>query len=85
MYLLSRSDITNTSYGFSSSYIVEDYARRCQPTEYAKARGCMWENDTGSSKYGFCYWWVRSPGNFSTYAAYVLYDGYVYYFGIKLF
>lgn len=60
VFLLSYSDATNINYGFSSNNNVYDEARRCQPTEYAKAQGCW--TSTDSNYYGNCDWWLRTPG-----------------------
>ncbi len=40
----------------------------CQPTEYAKSKGADIED-------GYCNWWLRSPGNYQFYAAYITYSG----------
>lgn len=38
-------------------YFWYDDARRCLPTTYAKANGA-WTSETG-----YCYWWLRTPGD----------------------
>ena len=50
-------------------YFSSDEARKCQPTKYAKGQG-VWTNDNGC-----CWWWLRSPGNYSYSAAIVLHGG----------
>lgn len=49
VFLLSYSDITNSSYGFK-----DNSSRIMQGTQYAKCQG-LWED-------GSCYWRLRSPG-----------------------
>ena len=51
-------------------YFTTDMARRCEATEYAKARGCY-----VNTNYNTCWWWLRSPGRQSDYAAAVKTDG----------
>ena len=51
-------------------------ARMCLPTEYAKAQGCYVYTTAGTS-----WWWLRSPGIHSNYAADVLPDGSVHSLG----
>ena len=46
--------------------------KRCQGTEYARARGCY--NSTNKGNLGNCVWWTRTPGVSSGNAAYI-YDG----------
>ena len=49
-------------------------ARKCVPTDYAIAQGaCVSDSH--------CWWWLRSPGYDSDYAARVYNDGDVYYYG----
>ena len=47
-----------------------------QPTAYAIAKGAWYSSNNGA-----CYWWLRSPGSASVYAAYVLNFGSVRVFG----
>ena len=53
----------------ANKYFSSDNARQCKPTDYAVANGA-WESDSGN-----CWWWVRSPGNYQNYAAFVDSDG----------
>ena len=48
----------------------------CKPTEYAVAKGAYEYDD------GFCYWWLRSPGERQNIAAFVTFtkDGYKYFY-----
>jgi hypothetical protein len=59
MFLLSRQDLTNESYGFSLSSSNSDVARCGVLTDYARATGAMMSTD--SSHYGNGSWWSRSP------------------------
>ena len=61
IYLLSLSDIVNKSYGFPTSYWCDSASRQAVPTN---------SEDTS-------WWWLRSPGLSSDYAANVRGDGYV--------
>ena len=63
VWLLSIREAENL---FSS-----DAARICYPTATAKVNGCW----TGTN--GACWWWLRSPGGFSSRAAVVSSDGIV--------
>ncbi len=54
---------------------ASDRARRCAPTDYAKARGVYFNADFKADGRPSCRWWLRSPGNYSYYAAYVGCDG----------
>ena len=47
---------------------------KCEPTDYAKKLGVL-------SEYGQCWWWLRSPGSVSRYAAYVNGSGSPNYYG----
>lgn len=42
----------------------------CQPTEYAISKGADIED-------GYCYWWLRSPGDYQFRAACIAYSGFV--------
>jgi hypothetical protein len=68
VWLLSYADATHSSYGFSSNSSMY-----CVTTDYARARGCAMSTD--SSYYGNCYWWLRSPFDYSHGARCVDYDG----------
>lgn len=57
----------------TNKYFASDDARICQPTAYAVENG-VYEND----KNGACWWWLRSPGYYQSYAAVVIADGVVY-------
>ena len=52
-----------------NKYFAGDTERICYPTDYAKERGAYTSNS------GACWWWLRSPGFFSDYAALVNRDG----------
>lgn len=65
VYLLSLNEIENAVYGFAS-----DMERITQNTKYVKGLGAV--NANGNS-----YWWLRTPGYGSQYAALVGFNGYV--------
>lgn len=84
IFLLSESEVYMDSakiYGFISGYVVDDEARRCKSSSYAKAMGCKSlsyvDEENGLGYAGGCCWWLRSPG-FDTYSAVIVTsDGYV--------
>ena len=57
------------SFTEANKYFSSDSARQCQGTAYCYAQGAY----KGSN--GNCWWWLRSPGNYPLYAAYVYYVG----------
>ena len=61
----TRDQIFLLSIEEADQYFSTDKERICGLTEYAKAQGAY-----GSSQ-GKCWWWLRSPGNISLYAAIV--------------
>ena len=75
VFLLSTAEVMNTDYGFTDN--SDSTNKRCADnTDYAKSRGA-WTSDSPNYA-GNGYWWLRSPGSYSTYAAFVNYDGHVY-------
>lgn len=68
IYLLSLSEVENAEYGFSSSPSGTD-SRKALNTAFATAQGA-YEASSGNG-----YWRLRSPGDTSSRAAYVSYDG----------
>ena len=58
-----------------NKYFSVDSARECQGTVYCYAKGAY----KGGN--GNCCWWLRSPGDDSSSAAYVNCDGNVFYYG----
>ena len=83
VFLLSYAEVTNSSYGFSSSYSDRDEARRMTTSDYSRATGAGMS--TSSSYYGNGLWWLRSPSDYNSYyVCYVdvaggVYDEEVYY------
>ncbi len=70
VFLLSRQEISNTSYGFSSSDSYDE-ARQLKSTDYAKVQGVLVYRD--DSRYlGNCLWWTRSIPNANS--AYIVGD-----------
>ena len=74
VFLLSINEV--------EKYFNSDEARKCAPTAYAKAQGA-YTSDSYKTASGAatCWWWLRSPGDRQTYAAYVHNDGSVDYPG----
>lgn len=61
-------------------YLTSDEIRVCTPTDTAEENGiCIWDDlDTGINT---CWWWLRSPGYASNYAADVYFLGYLDCYG----
>ena len=59
----------------ASKYFDFDNGRMCVPAAYARAQGGRSKRDYTVDGEGVCYWWLRSPGFYPDYAAYVDYDG----------
>ena len=70
VFLLSASEV--------EAYSGLDYARQCEVTEYCIAQGIYSKGTFRLSTDDVCWWWLRSPGKHSDYAAYVLTDGTIY-------
>ena len=73
IFLLSEEEVYGNhalQYGFVSERTICDEARVCKSSTYTKAMG-VWSNDTNTPYKGNCWWWLRSPGDYSTCAAYV--------------
>ena len=68
VFLLSISE--------AETYFKSSEDMKCEPTEYAKARGAVSYVDN------LCYWWMRTPGHISTYAAF--YSTELYYYGASV-
>ncbi len=62
-----------TSHGFASLRSIEDGARRCRSSVYAKAMG-TWHSIDSEHKRS-CSWWLRSPGYDAMSASTVTMDG----------
>ena len=84
VFLLSYREVTNSAYGFASSYSTYDTARRMLTSDFSRATGAYMSTD--SSYYGNGWWWLRSPRNDSSTRArsvdsygYADNDGYVDY------
>lgn len=81
VFLLSESEVYNTDtaagYGFAKDYSTYDEARKSRCSTYAYAMGTY-------SDYGNIWWWLRSPGDSSSSAAGVDYDGWVIRYGTNV-
>src|SRR5574344_650965 len=62
----------------AQKYFKNAEERKCMPTPYAK------QHNAWSSDDNFCYWWLRSPGVYQGYAAYVGDDGGVDIYGLDV-
>ena len=73
VFLLSLSEVDGssaTTYGFASSYSSSpiNEGRKCRPTDFATAMGAPCDIIQNQ---GYCSWWLRSPGSYASWAAYV--------------
>lgn len=74
VFLLSISE--------AEKYFKSNEARKCAPTAYAKAKGVYINSSyTTAGGKAACVWWLRSPGYFSSSAAYVFNVGSVFHDG----
>ena len=92
VFLLSESEVYHTDtaekYGFIENDYIYDEVRRSRCSTYAHAMGIWRYNSTSASnkKYnGNIWWWLRSPGSGSEYAAAVGSDGWVNGYGINVY
>ena len=78
VFLLSINEV--------EKYFNSDEARKCAPTAYAKAQGAS-TSDTFKTPSGAatCWWWLRSPGDDQSSAAYVYFGGDVFELGNYVF
>ena len=68
IFLLSEQEVTNSVYGFDSSYSNNDTVRTKKNTDYAKSQGVYSYADKGP-------WWLRSPNWYGNYARHIGSDG----------
>ena len=59
VFLLSYREVTNSAYGFASSYLTDDMARRMLTSDFSRATGAYMNAEV--SDYGNGWWWLRSP------------------------
>ena len=64
-------------------YFKSDEARRCAATDYAIQSGAYKSSSYKVNDRWACWWWLRSPGCYSGYAAYVFADGSIYSYGVS--
>lgn len=76
VFLLSYDEVTNSDYGFSSSYSERDTARKRKNTAYV-AKGGTISSSSIDKEGNTDYWWLRSPGDYSDIAMCVSRYGYV--------
>ncbi|NBI63321.1 hypothetical protein D3Z38_09750 [Clostridiales bacterium] len=79
VFLLSIEEAMNPAYGFASDGDENSKTRRTANTAYAKSHGAY--TDKSKEYAGNGWWWLRSPGNYASYAATVWYDGIVHQSG----
>ena len=75
VYLLSIEEVTDSSLGFCEEYSTDSKSRQVQASDYSHAMGAYTNSSTEYQ--GNCWWWLRSPGYYTDYAAEVNNDGYV--------
>ncbi len=73
VFLLSINEV--------EEYFSSNEERMCVPTAYAVANGAYTSDTYEKGGEATCWWWVRSPGTYQGYAAFVGADGSVSYFG----
>ena len=59
-------------------YFSLNEERICVPTAHAVANGAYISDRSSGRDIAGCWWWLRSPGHYQTYAAYVYISGFVY-------
>ncbi len=77
VFLLSITEV--------NKYFKNDEARMCAPTDYAIKNHVRTSSSYSVDGRATCYWWLRSPGGLSNYAAYLNDNGYVLTFGDQVF
>ena len=82
IFLLSIAEAKNTSYGFADN-TNSTYTRKSVNTAYVYGGGHIGTDRMDDVGEAGC-WWLRSPGNFSSSAAYVGDNGYLYVHGDKV-
>ena len=68
VFLLSYKDYKNINYGFPDTTTTEAIARRCKPTDFAKARGAYYLTTQQAWSYGYGIYWTRSPSDYDAFA-----------------
>ena len=73
VFLLNISEV--------NKYFKDDTSRMCAPTDYAVKNGAFTDSDNKVDGRASSWWWLRSPGNRSNFAAGVSRDGSVRNYG----
>ncbi len=68
----------------AEKYFTSDDARKCAPTAYAIAMGAKTGKMNKTDGKDACWWWLRSPGYYSSYASFIKSGGSVYYNGYSV-
>ena len=63
VFLLSIAEV--------NKYFSSDEARKCAPTDYAKAHGVWMSSGYSTDGRATCWWWLRSPGSLCDHAVLV--------------
>lgn len=70
----------------AEKYFSTDESRKCAPTAYAKAHGAYTgDSNNTEANTESTWWWVRTPGIYQNYAAYINLDGSVNYDGYTVY
>ena len=76
VWLLSINEVTNKYTGDKVyNCFTDNTSRMCAPTKYAVAQGAYQQSIYTVDGVGACWWWLRSPGSDSYYAASVFIGG----------
>jgi uncharacterized repeat protein (TIGR02543 family) len=86
VFYLSIREATTAVFGFDPNPYIPTNTRNAKATDFAKANGASYY-DWAAYGYGNpqlkgydgnCVWWLRSPGDYDSNAAFVNFNGYVY-------
>ncbi|MCR5150245.1 MAG: DUF6273 domain-containing protein [Clostridiales bacterium] len=69
----------------AKKYFSSDDDRMCVPTAYAIKQGAYTSSSYTKGGKATCWWWLRSPGYDTNYAARVNYDGDIYNLGYRVY
>lgn len=73
---ITKDKVFLLNYDEENYWFSSDFARRCSPTEYAKAQGAYYDYDyTTPEGKPCCSWWLRCPGDLENTAALISNDG----------
>lgn len=80
IYLPSFEEMTNETYGFCPDMNHYSASRRLWPSDYAHVRGALgyYTDSTTTDGYDGCVWWLRTPGEGTSFAMEGRIDGNIY-------